>query len=191
MIEINLLPQELQVKAKKASTGPKVDVKNFLIGIPIIFALLIIAHIFLALGSISLNLKASSLEKKWNSLAGQRKELDNLKKEYNVFTQDAAISSQLTKGRTAWGERLNLLSLKLPSGIWFNELLITNKDFVLRGAVVSLVKQELTLINKFLASLKETPQFFNNFTSLEMGSVQREVVGGYDILNFSLNGVLK
>jgi len=190
MIEINLLPQELQIKSRKTPEA-KVDSKKFLIVVPVALIILIIMHIYLGFVSISLRANFSGLEKKWKSLETGRKQLDTLKKEYNMLTQDSSAITQLNKDRINWAEKLNLLSLKLPQGIWFNDLQVINKDFILRGSVFSLAKQELTLINKFLSNLKESPGFFKDFSVLEMGIVQREVVGGYDILNFSLNGTLK
>ncbi len=190
MIEINLLPQELQVKSKK-SPETKVELKKFLIGIPAVFVLLIVIHIYLGAVNIALGVKFSEMDKKWKSSEPQRKQLDALKKEYNMLTQDSSTIAELNKVRINWAEKLNLLSVKLPQGVWFNDLQVINKDFILKGSVFSLAKQELTLINKFLSNLKENQGFFKDFQLLEMGTVQREVVGGYDILNFSLNGTLK
>jgi len=190
MIEINLLPPELLVRSKKIREE-KIDIKKILVGIPAVFSLLIIIHIYLGIVNISLGLKYAQLDKRWKATETQRKELDILKKEYNVFTQDSSTIANLNKAKINWAEKLNLLSIKLPQGIWFNDLQIINKDFVLKGSVFYLAKQELTLINKFLSNLKENSEFFKDFQLLELGTVQREVVGGYDILNFSLNGTLK
>jgi len=190
MIEINLLPQELILKTKKTS-GTKIEIKNFLIGIPAVFLILVLVHIYLGIVNISLSASFFSLDKKWKALGPQIKEMDSLKKEYNILTQDSSTIAQLNKSRINWAEKINLLSIKLPQGVWFNDLQVINKDFVLKGSVYSPAKQELTLINKLLSNLKESPEFFKDFQLLEMGTVQREVVGGHDVLNFSLNGVLK
>jgi hypothetical protein len=90
-----------------------------------------------------------------------------------------------------WSEKLNKLSLNLPSGIWFNELSVSKKDFILKGSVLSLQKEEMNLVNKFIDSLKKDMVFFKDFTRLELSSIQMKTVVGYDVFDFVLTGKLK
>jgi hypothetical protein len=56
---------------------------------------------------------------------------------------------------------------------------------------LSLQKEEAAIINKFIDSLKADAAFFGDFQSLELGPLQRKQLGGYDIVDFTLNATLK
>jgi flagellar biosynthesis protein FlhB len=187
MIEINLLPQELQLKTKSTH----VDAKNFLYLIPCVLAVVLVWHICLGIAQVSLSAQLKSLNKKWQELEPKRKIWETASKQFNSSPQDVELMQQLIKERVLWAEKLNLLSEKLPAGIWYNEISVSNKVFLLRGSVVSLEKQEVLLINKFLNNLKEEQLFFKHFDNLESGQMQREEIGGYDVMNFTINGKMK
>ncbi len=185
MIEINLLPEELKTKTRKLG---KVSIKSksFLYLFPLVFAVLILVHICLAAGAIVKISQFSILNNKWKKLQTQRELLNNLKKEYDVLASTAKLIEELNSRRNNWSEKLNQLSLNLPSGIWFNEITVSQKDFILKGSAVSLQKEEMSLINKFIESLKNNTAFTRGFNNLELSSVQRKSIVGYDVVDFIL-----
>jgi len=187
MIEINLLPEELKTKAKRASAAEN----RFLYSIPLLLAVLICVHIYLAMLILTKSYKLHVLNNTWDGLGPQRKALEDFHKKYDVVASDAKAIQQLAEQKINWSEKLNKLSLILPPGVWFNELIISARDFVLRGSVVSLQKEEMSLIKQFIDGLKKDNNFFKDFVSLELSSVQRRTIGGYDILDFNLDGSLK
>jgi hypothetical protein len=78
------------------------------------------------------------------------------------------------------------------AGHWaFEELSFQQKAFLLRGTVVSLEHEEITLINTFIDALKKDPAFFKEFASFEITSFQTRILGGYDTVNYVLSGTLK
>ena len=190
MIEINLLPEELKVKTKRLGKV-SIESKYFLYLIPLVFAVLILAHICLAAVGIVKSLQFSQLNNKWKKLQPQRELLNNLKKGYDVVASNAKLIQELNSRRLNWSEKLNRLSQDLPSGIWFNEILVSRKGFVLKASVVSLQKEEMSLINKFMDSLKNDTRFLIDFNKLELGLVQKKSVGGYDVVDFILTAKLK
>ena len=190
MIEINLLPEELKVKTKRLGKV-SIESKYFLYLIPLVFAVLILAHICLAAVGIVKTFQFSQLNNKWKKLQPQRELLNNLKKEYDVLASNAKLIEELNSRKLNWSEKLNRLSLDLPSGIWFNEILVSRKDFVLKASVISLQGEEMSLINKFINSLKNDTRFLKDFNNLELGLVQKKSVGGYDVVDFILTAKLK
>lgn len=197
MIEINLLPEELRnkvVKVNKAETvsgAPGLELKHFLLLIPLIFAFLICIQLIVGLTGIVRFSRLSILNRKWSSLQAERNSLEEFNGKYNLATEDAEAIQQLVRDRISWSEKLNKLSLYLPSGVWFEELFGNSKELVLKGAVVSLNKEELNLINQFIAKLKGDPVFFKDFNTLELGSAQKNTLGSYDVTEFTLNSTLK
>ena len=190
MIEINLLSEESKVKTKRIGKV-SIESKYFLYLIPLVFAVLIFVHICLAAVGIAKSLQFSQLNSKWKKLKPQREQLNNLNKEYDVVTSGAKVIQEMNSRRLNWSEKLNRLSQDLPSGIWFNEILASRKDFALKASVVSLQKEEMSLINKFIDSLKNDARFLRYFDKLELGSVQKKSIGGYDVVDFILTAKLK
>jgi Tfp pilus assembly protein PilN len=187
MIEINLLPQELKVKESKGEP----ELKNLLYLIPLILAVLIFIHLVLGVTVIFKKQQLAFAKKKWQSFEAQRKTLEDLKSAYGMLSQDAKLIQQLSGQRVLWAEKLNKLSLLLPSGVWLDEFSFSQKDLTLRCSVISLQKEEMALINNFMESLRKQEGFMKDFSKLELGSVQRRVVGGYEIVDFVLTATLK
>jgi len=199
MIEINLLPEELKVKVKaknpeqvivKSSTGFSQE-KLFILAIPALLAIFTLIHLYFTVESISKNVQLDSLNKKWIQLEPQKKILDEFNKEYSVFSGDAGFLQLLASKKVFWAQKLNKLSLDLPSGIWFSSITINNKNITINGSVISLQKDEVALINKFLDNLKADSGFLKDFTGFELSNVQKESIGGYDVADFVLIGALK
>lgn len=187
MIKINLLPQELQ---KKNESFDKTSKKLFFL-IPLFICAVLGVHAYLTISVLSLRYQFNNLKTTWDKLEPKRKVLEAFKKEYGTVAQDLQQIEKWNKERVSWSEKLNILSRKLPSGIWFNEISVSPKDFTLKGSVVSPLKQELSLINRFVSNLKAESVFFKDFKNLELGPLQRDVQSGYDIINFTLTGALK
>lgn len=187
MIEINLLPDELKLRTKKETKA--LDARKILYFIPLVFAVLLIAHIYLAGILIFRNYQLNTLSHKWREFEPQRKSMEEFQK---GTSQLSGNIQQLAAKQVNWSDKLSRLILYLPSGVWFNELSFSaGKDFILKGSVVSLQKEEIVLINKFMASLRTDADFFKDFSKLELSSVQRRKIGGYDIIDFVLTGGLK
>ncbi len=191
MIEINLLPQELKSKAKGKKAGFGIQAKYFLYLLPAVLIILICTHLYLAVLNIFNSIQLSTLNKQWQELEPQRKALEASTKEQAVLSQDVQELQQLTKNRINWSQKLNKLSLLLPSGVWFSEISLSSREFTLQGSVVSLQKEEVNLIKKLIDNLRNDADFFKDFNSLELGSVQKKTIGSYDVADFILTGKLK
>jgi Tfp pilus assembly protein PilN len=191
MIEINLLPEDLKLALSRRKTSLGIEVRYFLYLIPLTAGLLICLHVYLTALIIAKNSQLAVLNRKWQELEPQRKNFDDFSKENTVFSQDAKALQQLMEQRINWSEKLNKLSLNLPSGVWFNEIAISQKGFILQGSVVSLQKEEMMLIKQLIDNLKNDPGFHRDFSSLVFSSTQKKTIGGYDIVDFVLEGALK
>lgn len=191
MIEINLLPEELKTKIKQSKNKIKIEVTYLLYLIPLLVAVLICVHMYLFVINIFKSYELNRLNKRWVSLDAQRKELDKFTKEDPALSEEGKYVRQLVDKRIGWAEKLNKLSLLLPPGIWFNEFSVSGQSFLLQGTAVSLQKTEMSLIKEMIDSLKQDQGFFTDFDSLELSSVQRRKIGGFDVDDFILTGKLK
>lgn len=198
MIEINLLPEELRVKAKSAVVSkPAAEAvvvskaKTVMRFAPVVAFVLVCLQIFLAGRTMVMSAKLRALNNKWQQCLPQQKILEKFNREYAILNQDTSAIKQLLKDRLVWAGKLNRVSSGLLPGMWLTELTLGPGNFSLRGSVVSAQKKEMTLINGFLDSLKKDPEFFGDFSNLELGSVQHRTAGTYDIADFVLGGALK
>jgi len=185
MIEINLLPQEIKIKNK----GPAVKQGYLLYLLIFIFAGLICIHLGLAVLTLLRQNNLRLLENKWSQLVPQRKALDGSIGYSSAV--DSQVLNKLFEQRVCWSGKLNKFSLNLPDGVWFNEITLKQDSFILKGAVISLTKVEMALINSFLDNLKNDNDFMRDFSILEIDSAQRKMIGGYEVVEFNLNGALR
>lgn len=189
MIEINLLPEQLKGKPKGKGLGLKPGYFFYLI--PCVVGIMFVLHIYLALWGVVRGFQFRFLSEKWRRLEPERKMLEDFNKKYESESEDTRMIRQLIGSRLNWAQKLNKLSLNLPAGVWLNELAVSKENFILKGSSLSLQKEEVSLINKFMDNLKNDTEYFKDFQELELGPMQRRTLAGYDIVDFVLEGTLK
>jgi len=195
MIEINLLPEEQRAKNRKdvhsAAPGAGMDPTYLIYVVPIVAAILLLAHLYLGLAYVSKQNRFNSLNKEWASLASQRQKVSSFKTESAANSQDAVIIDELINKSVLWSEKLNRLSLNLPPGVWFNEIVISKKSLEIKACVFSLESNGVDLINKFLFNLKNDRSFFKDFKNVETGNMLTRKIGSYEVMDFTVTGTLK
>ncbi len=182
MLEINLLPEELQKKNK--ATG--IETEYFLFIGKWLIAIFVVIHIILGGVWLFKTMQLKILNYNWLKLEPERKKLAELK-----GSAGSSAQARLASQRISWSEKLNKLSEHLPSGIWFNSFSLSAKELSLMCSVISLSKEEMLLINQFLSNLKKDALFSDDFTNVELGKMTRKMYGSYEILDFVLTFPLK
>jgi Tfp pilus assembly protein PilN len=191
MIEINLLPEELIVKPGDKKPLGGFDLRYVVYALPVALVIIVCLHFLLGVMAMVKRSELSSLNIKWQNAEPQRKELEEFNREYVASEQDAALIKPLIDQRISWSQKLNRLSLDLPSGIWFNDITINTKELIIRGSVISTEKIEMSLIKTFMDTLKDDTEFIKNFTTLELGPIQSQPIAGNEISNFTLKATLQ
>lgn len=189
MIEINLLPEEQRVKKTEQSAASQLD--NIVFLFPLIVIIVVLVHLYLLIMFFSKTSTYASLEKKWRSMEPQKKEVSGMKSEIDANVADARAVEAFMKDRIELAAKLNKLSVYLPSGIWFNDVSFSRRQFIVRGSVVSLKTDEMDMINTFVQDLKSDREFSADFVSIELGAVQRKTIGSYDVVDFVLTSSLQ
>jgi Tfp pilus assembly protein PilN len=197
MIEINLLPEEQRAKTRKAvSNAPVNPVAGFdptylIYIVPTVTAILLVTHLYLGFVAFSKQSGIASANKEWAGLESQRQKITSYKSESEVNSRDAMIIDELTKKSIRWSEKLNRICLDLPPGVWFSEMVISRKSLEIKASAFSLDSNGVDLVNKFIFNLKNDRSFFNDFISVETGNMVTKRLGSYEVMDFSLSGVLK
>jgi len=187
MIEINLLPEELRPRQVKFIIPPEI----FLLIILSVFSLLVIIHLYLGARLLFKSLHYRSLNRQWVQLESQRKMADEWKQEHKVNSQHSEYVRGLISQRVTVSDKMQILSDALPKGIWFNRLSLKQKEFLLEGSVISLKKDQMSLLNLFLNFLNKDKRFSKDFVRLELGRMSMRTLGGYPVMDFVLEGGLK
>ncbi|MFA5099509.1 MAG: hypothetical protein WC547_01310 [Candidatus Omnitrophota bacterium] len=187
MIEINLLPEDLKIKKQSNQPSP---LDNLVYLIPLILFVVVVAHLYLGLVFISRSQILAGLERKWKTLEPQRQEVQGMKSEINAGSSDARIVQGYLSSRVLIAPKLNKLSLGLQPGIWFNSVTFGRSSLVVKASVVSLKMDEMAVINTFWENLKNDKDFRADFSSVELGAVQRRLVGSYDVVDFVLTAAI-
>ncbi|MGD9015281.1 MAG: hypothetical protein PVI33_04585 [Candidatus Omnitrophota bacterium] len=187
MIEINLLPEDLRPKQVRYIIPPEL----LLIILLLAFSLPVIMHLFFGGRLLFKSLYYRSLNKQWTQLESQRQMADEWKEEHQIESQQSTQLRSLIDQRVTVSDKLQILSRSLPKGIWFNRLSLKPGEFHLEGSVISLKKDQMSLLNAFLGSLNQDNRFFNDFIRLELGRVNMRTLGGYPVMDFVVEGELK
>jgi len=189
MIEINLLPEELRPKEEELII---IQIRQALIFIlPLVFGLLIIIHLFLGGSLLYKKLQYRSLNKKWAQLEPRRKMAEAWQDQGRMSSKQFEDIYRLIDQRITISDKMQVLTEALPNGIWFNNLSFKQKEFYLEGSVVSLKKDQMSLLNLFLSRLKEDSSFFKDFVRLELGRMRMRRIGGFSVMDFVMEGNLK
>lgn len=182
MLEINLLPEELQKKNK--ATG--IETEYFLYIGQWLLTIFLAIHIVLGGIWIFKALQLKILDYTWQKREPERKVLANLKGNTGAVTEIPLAGQSIN-----WSEKLKGLSDSLPSGIWFTNLSLSTKALSLKCSVISLSKEEMLLINQFIIELKKNTAFFKDFTTVELSQIVKKMFGSYEVMDVTLTFPLK
>jgi Tfp pilus assembly protein PilN len=193
MIEINLLPEEVRIKTKKApvAAAGTFEPTYLIYAVPVVFVVLLIAQTYLGAVFFSRQARLGYLNREWSGLEAQRKKITNFKSESEASSQDANIIDELTRRSVRWSQKLNRLSLDLPPGLWFNDIAVSRKSLEIKASAFSLESNGVDLVNKLILNLKNDKDFFNDFTSVETGNMLTKKIGSYEVMDFTVTGSLK
>jgi len=220
MLEFNLLPKEIRAERKQKLDPsqikiPKVAPMPIIIGI---IAVVIISQIVLfvidsmqksRLATISTEIAAiSDQENIANILQG---ELDKLNKKYSVI-------NSLASGSLIWSKKLFDLNISVTDGVWLKSLYLALAELenvgpvdpmahagygaapvqaarqvlVMEGCAVSPSPgEEAAVVGKFIESLRNNVEFFQDFEDIKLSSIQRKKRGEIETMEFSIECYFK
>jgi Tfp pilus assembly protein PilN len=199
MIEINLLPEEKRVKMRKAAAAvpdkPVVPVseslKKLVFIVPLIVGVLVVVHVYLLISYFATGATLGSLNRKMQSFQPQLQNLAGFKVKFESLSQDGKILQELASNSVVWSKILNRLSLDLPSGIWLTDLSANSGQLTMKCSVVSVAGDPVELINQFITRLKEDTDFYGIFSNFDLGSVQKRMVGSFEVTDFAVTMEVK
>lgn len=184
MIIINLLPQNL----KKAERKIILPYKSYLL---MLLAFFVVLHFCLFSLSVINKIHIAALKSSWARMepgskdaASTRVDIKGLEAKVDSMKTDFSRKMSLT-------DLLSSLNAAVPNGLWLERFTFSDEGLLIQGSVVSLARNEMTIIGKFLQDLKNSKTFSSVFSKIELNSVQRRMIKTYDVVDFILIGELK
>lgn len=165
--------------------------KHYILLIPLVFGVLICVQLVIGVLGIARGVQVRALNAKWKTLEPARKALQESGNKSSSVSGDAQALGQLLRERVSWSEKLNRLSADLPPGVWFEMLSVNLNEFSLQAAVISLNKDDMSLIKQFIDNLKNDPAFIKDFNGIELGQAVKRNIGSYEVTEFILGAALK
>lgn len=209
MIEINLLPKELQ---RKKIEFPDISFLPIVAGV---VGIIVVLHLLL---SLSVNLKARTLrrlEKRWEEILPAKADADRVINELTTMRGRMNAIDRLIQGRINWARKLSDLSDAMIPGVWLNRLWIEKKAVYkqvektrkaeggeaqvnaepkkvtietlhINGSVIATGGEETAIVGKFMWSLESNPGFFADFSEMESAYMQHNKLKDVEVMDFEL-----
>ena len=195
MIEINLVPGHLRRKRKsKAKTAERLHIpREKLIGLGGGFiVILIVADILLQVFILVKYMHFKNLKSQWEEIRPEKENTDRVITELRVLENKQRSTSKIAMGKNIlWAEKLNQISDSVPRGVWFRKVSLVNDALIIEGSAVSNQKDEMINVHEFTSNLKNNRNFLNEFSGIDLGSIQRRNIKKLDIADFTITAKIK
>ncbi len=195
MIVINLVPQHLRKRSARgvlSSIGLDIP-QEILLGVGGVFiTLLVVAHVLLLAAQSAQGMRLGLVKVRWEKLSPDRNRIDAIGTELMGLRKKVANIIGLTStGTGPWSRKMNVLSDALPKGVWLKKISLDNGALTLEGSAFSKTQSEIVTLGNFVANLKKEEAFADDFSSIEVQSIQRSKRGPTEVADFVITAKLK
>ncbi len=127
------------------------------------------------------------LSVRWNSLASEKKVLDDISSETkSLQTKMNALRPITSVQIVSWGRLLNDISDSVPKGVWLRQIRFEGTSLTIDGSAISKMRDEMIITNNFVAALKDRASVRAGFTGIDVDSISRRGKTALSIADFSL-----
>lgn len=187
MLKINLLPSA----ARKAEASPVQELYRMPLLWVVAAALVLGPLLLLWLPLQSQKGELAKLQQRIQALEPKKMEVDRLQQTLQQLRdQQAALESMRQEG-SRWARRLNVLSDKLPEGVWFTDLAFEeSKGLIIQGSAVGLEGPAVVHVTQLVNGLTASAEFASFFKKIEIESIKTMQEGELEVAQFTLNCAL-
>ncbi len=195
MIVINLVPEHLRKKSAGgllSSIGLDIP-REVVLGIGGAFiVLLVAAHVSLLAVQSAQGMRLGLVKVRWERLLPDRNRIDVLGTELMGLRKKVTTIIDITShGTGPWSRKMNVLSDALPKGVWLRKIGLDSGILTLEGSAFSKTQSEIVTLGNFVANLKKEGAFADDFSSIEVQSIQRGKRGPTEVADFVITAKLK
>ena len=189
MIKLNFLPEG----SRKAQGGVLDDgigpLRREVILGAVVAAAALMALVHLALlGLAGVKIAKHTMHQvQWSAMSADKKFLDDIITETRGVQVKMAGLKAVTSGQgLSWGRLLNEISDSVPKGLWVRQLRFEGGTLTIDGSSVSKARNEMIIVNNFVAALKERSALKAGFNGVDVDSIERRENSSVSIADFSL-----
>ena len=187
MIQINLLPDELKKKKRKAFDWKKFPLLPILMTI---FLGVVFFH-FLIIGvTVLTGMQRSRIQAEWKKFEPEKNKFDKLKQDVAELNNIVHVVEALTEYRILWAKVLNELSDSVPSNVWLSSLYFDERGdlslLVLEGYASSASEEGASYVARFIKLLEDNSVINMLCSEIELGSMKQSLIDGKEVMYFTL-----
>lgn len=147
--------------------------------------LLILVHIgLLAINLVKLG-QHRDLQNKIAKISTQKGEVDAVINEMRSLQGKLQSINKITnESQILWSQKFNILSDRLPRGVWLKKISYDQKVLLIQGSAISRQANEMMSVHTLAANLKNDPVFLKGFANLEMDSIARSLMNKVEVADF-------
>lgn len=189
MIKVNFIPQEARkTRGNIWQDGFGPLPREVILGILVAGAgLLVLAHVTLAGLALIKAAQHTMLQVRWSLMGEQKRVLDNITNETKTLQLKMNALRVITSAQgVVWARLMNEVSDSVPRGVWIREIRFQKGLLTIDGSAVSKVKNEMIIVNNFVAALKEQPELKKSFSGIDVSSIVRRENTALSIADFTL-----
>ncbi len=195
MIVINLVPEHLRKRSARgvwSSMGLGIP-REVLLGVGGAFiALLVFAHVLLLAAQSAQGVRLGLVKVRWERLLPDRNRIDAIGTELRGLRKKVTTITDIASARTGlWSRKMNVLSDALSKGVWLKKINLDSGTLTLEGSAFSKTQSEIVTVGNFVAGLKKEGAFADDFSSIEVQSIQRGKRGPTEVVDFVITAKLK
>ena len=194
MIVINLVPEHLRKRSAGGVLSSGLGIpREVLLGVAGAFiAFLVVAHVLLLVAQSAQGVRLGLVKARWEKLLPDRDRIDVLGTELMGLRKKVATITSIASARTGpWSRKMNVLSDALPKGVWLKKINLDSGTLTLEGSAFSKTHSEIVTVGNFVANLKKEGAFADDFSSIEVQSIQRGKRGPTEVVDFVITAKLK
>ena len=136
--------------------------------------------------------RLGSLTSNAESLKERKKAADELSQSVSTLSTQRQVFEEVVKQRSLWAIYLDRLSMVVPDGVWFTDLLIDQeRGLVLQGSAVGKGGEEMVSIGRLAQDLKGDKEFAGTFRDIQIESIKSAQDGDLEVIQFTLTCVFR
>jgi len=194
MVDINLIPVAMRKNSKGSASSPGLNISaEIVIGV-IAAVVFLLAAVHLSLGFIWWTGKGrlAGSNDQWQKVLPDKTQMDSMSKESGDLNKKLKLLTDMTaRASVRWAPKFNAISDDIPKGLWMRKMTLDKAALTIEGSVVSKTQNEINNVGLFLSVLKQNNSFMQDFSSLEVNSIQRSKDNAVDVTDFTVMAKVK
>jgi Tfp pilus assembly protein PilN len=131
--------------------------------------------------------RLAQLTQRLQQLASQKTAAEELKASVQQLRDQHTVFQRLSRERSQWARRLNILSDVTPEGVWFTDLsLDQGKGLIVQGSAIGRGGEEMVRIGRLVQDLKADAAFSAVVQDIQIESIKSVQEKEIEVIEFTL-----